>query len=106
MTNQKPSQMKPRAPVMMKAACQPHFTAMIGTMSGARIAPTFEPELKMPVASARSRRGNHSATVFTAAGKFAASENPSAARAAAKPNTEPAKACAMPAMLHALSPSA
>ena len=46
-----------------------------------RIAPTFEPELKMPVANARSRRGNHSATVLIAAGKvsrFAETERESA----------------------------
>ena len=44
------------------------------------MAPTFEPELKMPVARARSFLGNHSATVLIAAGKFPASPTPSAAR--------------------------
>src|SRR5436305_13867159 len=49
---------------------------MKGTASGAKIAPTFEPELKMPVARARSFFGNHSATVLIAAGKLPASLNP------------------------------
>ncbi len=44
---------------------------MIGTASGAMMAPMFEPELKMPVANARSRRGNHSATVLMRRGKVA-----------------------------------
>ena len=39
-------------------------------MSGAMTAPMFAPALKIPVARARSRRGNHSATVLMAAGKF------------------------------------
>ena len=33
----------------------PRSTATIGTISGATMAPTLEPELKMPVANARSR---------------------------------------------------
>ena len=44
-----------------------------GTSSAATIAPAFEPLLKMAVASARSRFGNHSATVLIEAGKFPAS---------------------------------
>ena len=56
------------------------------------IAPMFEPELKMPVANARSRRGNHSATVLIAAGKFPASPSPSANRATANPATLPTSA--------------
>src|SRR5439155_9348264 len=39
------------------------------------------PELSRPVANARSRLGNHSATVLMATGKLPASPRPSAARA-------------------------
>ena len=53
-------------------------------MMGAAIAPIVEPELKSPIAKARSFLGNHSATVFTEAGKFADSPKPNAARANAK----------------------
>ena len=51
-------------------ARQPHAIVIIGTTSGATSAPMFVPELKIPVASARSFFGNHSATVLIAAGKF------------------------------------
>jgi hypothetical protein len=46
-------------------------------MGGARIAPTEEPLLNNPAASARSLSGNHSATTFTAPGQFPASPMPS-----------------------------
>src|SRR5947199_9729521 len=61
---------------------------MNGTTNGATIAPTFEPLLKMPVASARSFFGNHSATVLIQAGKLPASPRPSAKRALPKPHAE------------------
>ncbi len=76
------SQIALSTPVNRNAACHPHVTATTGTASGARIAPTLEPELKSPVAKARSRRGNHSATVLIAAGKLPASPSPSRKRAA------------------------
>ncbi len=61
----------------MNAACQPQVeSAMIGTTAGARMAPTLEPALKMPVAKARSFLGNHSATVLMAAGKLPDSPMP------------------------------
>ena len=44
------------------------------------IGPTLEPLLKMPVARARSRRGNHSVTVLMDAGKLPASPTPKALR--------------------------
>ncbi len=44
------------------------------------MAPKFEPLLKMPVARARSRLGNHSATVLMDAGKLPASPTPNALR--------------------------
>ena len=71
----------------MNAACQPHFTAMIGNHEWGQDRSDIRAGVEDPRREARSRLGNHSATVFTAAGKFAASEKPSAARAAAKPNT-------------------
>jgi hypothetical protein len=63
------------------------------------MAPTLDPALKMPVARARSFFGNHSATVFTAAGKLPASPSASANRATPKPSAERASAWAMAARL-------
>ena len=68
-------------------------SASTGTTSGASTAPTFEPALKIPVASARSRRGNHSAVVLIAEGKFPASPSPSRNRATPNPNADRARAC-------------
>src|ERR1041384_1662641 len=81
----------------MNAHGQPHRSVIQGTTSGATIAPVFVPALNTPVASARSPFGNHSATVFTAPGKFADSPSPNAARAAEKPAAVRVKACAMAA---------
>ena len=81
--------MKPKAPVRMKAHCQPKLRAIQGTTAGAMIAPTLVPALKRPVAKARSFFGNHSATDLIAAGKLAASPRPSAKRAAPKPKRRP-----------------
>jgi hypothetical protein len=61
----------------------------------------FAPELKSPVASSRSRFGNHSATPFTAAGKLPAWPSPSANRAAPKPVNVRTRACSAVATLHA-----
>src|SRR5260370_40826550 len=63
--------------------------AMNGTTNGATRAPTFEPLLKMPVASARSFFGNHSAIVLMEAGKLPASPKPTAKPAVPKPKAEP-----------------
>ena len=52
------------------------------------IAPMLVPALKRPVAKARSRLGNHSATAFRPAGKLPPSPTPSSIRAAMKPETE------------------
>ena len=60
-------------PTTIKAVSQPHSSAMTGTVSGARIAPTLAPELKMPVANARSFFGKYSAVALIAAGKLPAS---------------------------------
>src|SRR5262245_17146595 len=86
----------------MNAACQLHVSAIQGTTSGVMIAPTLLPALKMPVANARSRLGNHSAVVLIAAGKLPDSPRPSAARAIAKPFAVRANAWLIAAMLHAM----
>src|SRR5437762_6468869 len=70
----------------MNARCQPQRKVIQGTTSGVTSAPTFVPELKMPVARARSFLGNHSATVLIEAGKAPDSPRPSAKRASAKPD--------------------
>src|SRR5256886_12609512 len=70
------------------------------------ISPVFVPALKMPVASARSFLGNHSATALMAPGKFADSATPSRARAAENRAVVRANACAMAARLHATTAAA
>src|SRR5438034_791489 len=57
-------------------------------MIGARMAPTFEPALTTPIASARSFLGNHSARVLVAAGKAGDSVTPRSALGAAEPKAE------------------
>ena len=73
------------APVMIKAQRQLSASAINGTVKGAMIAPMLVPELKIPVASARSFLGNHSAVALMAAGKFPDSVTPKAARAIKNP---------------------
>src|SRR5688572_28378680 len=72
-------------PVMINAHFHPQATVIYGTVNGASTAPIFVPELKIRVAKARSFLGNHSATVFMAAGKFADAVTPNALRATIKP---------------------
>ena len=81
--------------MMMKAACQPHSSAITGTVIGARMAPILAPELKMPVAKERSFFGKYSAVALMAAGKLPASPSASTARPNMKPATETGTA-AMP----------
>ena len=100
------SQIKPDAPSTMNADCQPKLRNSHGTSSGAKIEPTLEPELKMPVATERSLGGNHSATVLIAAGKFPDSPRPSATRAAPKPKTVRASAWDIAAKLQSTMESA
>src|SRR5205814_3647439 len=94
------SQINPMAPVKMKAHCHPQLSAIRGTVSGATIAPILEPELNIPVASALSFLGNHSAVAFIAAGKFPDSVIPRKERAIAKPKVPFAKAWHTAATLH------
>ena len=86
----------------MNAMRQPHSSVMAVTMMGAMMAPTVVPELKIPVAKALSRFGNHSATTLTAAGKLPASPSPKTAREAQKPVTVREKACNTAPMLHTM----
>ena len=83
----------------MNAPRQPHRTLIHATTTGASMAPTLVPELKIPVASARSFFGNHSATALMLAGKTAASPKPRANRETAKPVSELAKAVPIEAKL-------
>src|SRR5438874_12866835 len=99
MGSEKASQRGPAAPVRRKAQCQPQRRVIQGTTRGATMAPTLVPALKMPVARARSRLGNHSATDLIAAGKLPASAKPRAKRALEKPKTERTKAWATAAAL-------
>ena len=61
------------APIIIKVLSQPQLTAIHGTVKGAKMAPTLDPELNTPVASERSFFGKYSATALMAAGKFQAS---------------------------------
>src|SRR4029453_4439201 len=72
----------------MNAQYHPYVTVIHGTSSGATTAPMLVPELKRPVANARSFTGNHSATPLIAPGKLPAPPIPSANRAAMKPATD------------------
>src|SRR5918994_6181341 len=81
-------QKNPIAPVATNAQYHPKLIVIHGTINGAATAPILVPELKRPVANARSFSGNHSATVLIAAGKLPASPMPSANRAAMNPATD------------------
>src|SRR5438045_9762188 len=72
---------------MTNAQYQPNAAVMNGTVIGATTAPMLVPALNSPVANARSLRGNHSATVLIAAGKFPDSPSPSRKRTTMKPAT-------------------
>src|SRR6185436_1483642 len=97
--SQKPSQTKPHAPRTTKAVFHPKLRNSQGTTKGAKIEPTFEPALNIPVATDRSFGGNHSVTVLIAAGKLPASPRPSATRATPNPKTVRINACAIAARL-------
>src|SRR6478752_8279496 len=70
---QNPIQIKPRAPIMIKAISHPKAFAINGIEIGAAKAPTVAPALKILVAKALSFLGKYSAVVLIAAGKFPAS---------------------------------
>src|SRR5258708_5144079 len=75
-------------PVQMKAACHPQRAATAAMRTGAMNAEAFDPELKSPVARARSSDGNHSVVALMAAGKLPDSPRPRKMRAMQKPATE------------------
>ena len=66
-----------------------------GTSNGVMIAPTLAPALNSPMAKARSRCGNQSATARMPAGKLPDSPMPRPKRAMANWVTLPARPCAM-----------
>ena len=77
MANQRMSHSRANTLVDRKAYFHPRRYTRKPTAKGASVAPIFVPELKMPVAKARSLAGNHSATALIDAGKFPASPKPS-----------------------------
>src|ERR1700724_4557410 len=74
-------------PVQIKAACHPQRAVTAAMRMGAMKAEALEPELKRPVARARSSEGNHSVVALMAAGKLPDSPRPSRARQIMKPMT-------------------
>ena len=76
------------APIIINAVCHPQCNAIQGTVSGASIAPTLAPELKIPVANDLSFLGKYSAVALIAAGKLPASPNANTARDIIKPKIE------------------
>src|ERR1700728_3590066 len=87
-------------PVVRNAACQPYLRVTIGIRIGAMSDAALVPELKRPVASARSSVGNHSVVALMAAGKFPDSPRPSMMRATQNPATEKTRAWLMEASAH------
>src|SRR6185437_12399976 len=82
-------QIRPMEPGVMKAACHPHFEVTAAMRMGAMKNAALEPELKRPVAKARSSEGNHSVVALMAAGKLPDSPRPRKMRATQKPRTVP-----------------
>src|SRR3954447_2533042 len=60
----------------MNVVCQPYERLSQTISGGARMEPIAAPLLKIAMPKARSRMGNHSATVLAAPGQFPASPNP------------------------------
>ena len=52
--NQKINHRKPIPPIIINVDSHPYFSDKTGTVNGAKIAPILLPELKIPVAKARS----------------------------------------------------
>src|SRR5271168_3801813 len=85
--SQTTAQTSPIEPVQMKAACHPQRRVTAAMRIGAMNAEALEPELKSPVARARSSEGNHSVVALMAAGKLPDSPRPRRARQMQKPIT-------------------
>src|SRR5271163_2203533 len=81
------AQARPMEPVQMKAACHPKRRVTAAMRMGAMKAEALEPELKRPVARARSSEGNHSVVALMAAGKLPDSPRPRKKRAMQNPMT-------------------
>src|SRR3984957_6383593 len=81
------SQQRPIEPVQRKAERQPKRAVTAAIMMGAMKKEALVPELKRPVARARSSEGNHSVVALMAAGKLPDSPRPRRARAMQKPAT-------------------
>src|SRR6202012_5590180 len=91
------SQQSPMEPVQRKAERQPKRAVTAAIMMGAMKKEALVPELKGPVARARSSEGNHSVVALMAAGKLPDSPRPRRARAMQKPTTEKTRAWLMEA---------
>lgn len=70
----------PSTPTTTKDHCQLACRIVHTTSGGAHRAPIEEPMLNQPIATERSRAGNHSVVALTPAGMPAASVNPSKPR--------------------------
>src|SRR2546421_1201130 len=85
MARKRNSHTNPSAPVATNAGLQLPVTCTIArTSAGAIAPPTDDPLSNNATAQPVSRRGNHSATAFVAAGQFADSAAPSKKRNEAK----------------------
>src|SRR3984957_4701863 len=91
------SQQRPIEPVQRKAERQPKREVTAAMRMGAMKKEALVPELKRPVARARSSLGNHSVVALMAAGKLPDSPRPRRARAMQKPMTEATRAWLMEA---------
>src|SRR5688572_16196560 len=93
------------SPMKTNDICQPQWPA-IQTVTNDTMTPMLVPELKMPVAKARSFCGNHMATALMEAGKLAASANPSTKRTMTNPSTVATRPCAAAAIDQMISAQA
>src|SRR5207237_2333939 len=103
---QKEVKRKQVPPFPTNATRHPQHKLIHATSPDASIAPTLVPALKIPVASARSFFGNHSATALILAGNIAASPKPRIQRATAKLASELHRAVPIEARLQKIIASA
>ena len=100
MVHQSVRLMAPITGVTRKHVRQPYMAAIQTKAGGPIIVATLEPALKMPVAKARSRLGNHSETALIAAGKLPLSPSPSMPRQKPSCVALPTVECSAAEMLH------
>src|SRR4051812_4053275 len=84
------TQTNPAPPVRKKTQRQPSVVTISAMRGGATTAPSDDPVLKIPNASARSRVGNHSATALPEPGNPPPSPMPSRKRNTPRPSTDDA----------------